>query len=185
MGHTWYLAVDVQFYCFAPLLLVPLVRFPRLGLRLMGTTFLAHLMVTAYICSANNLPPSLWHSLSSEDGDDYHSLYYIKPWTRIGPYLVGTFFGHLYVNCQKISLTMRKPFLCFAWASTTLSGGLVLFGLYGREKISLTASTVYNIFHTSIWAVWIDWIIFACATGYGGTHMATILGGRVRAIRVV
>ena len=46
MSWAWYLAVDMQLYIIAPLLIIPLVKFPKIGVAINIFAILATSLVT-------------------------------------------------------------------------------------------------------------------------------------------
>lgn len=59
------------------------------------------------------------------------------------------------------------------WALATGTALLVLYGLYddiNGERLSTDVAALYNTVHRTVWGACVAWVIFACATGYGGTY---------------
>lgn len=56
LSHSWYSAVDMQFYLVSPLLLIPLARWPRFGLGLLAFLFTCSVSVTAALTAINDYP---------------------------------------------------------------------------------------------------------------------------------
>ena len=59
------------------------------------------------------------------------------------------------------------------WAIATGTALLVLYGLYddiNGERLSTDVAALYNTVHRTVWGACVAWVIFACATGYGGTY---------------
>ncbi|XP_071489887.1 nose resistant to fluoxetine protein 6-like [Diadema antillarum] len=54
IGWAWYLACDMQFYYLSPLLLIPLYRFPKIGLGAVTATCIASFITTAVIVWEND-----------------------------------------------------------------------------------------------------------------------------------
>jgi hypothetical protein len=60
------------------------------------------------------------------------------------------------------------------WAIATGTALLVLYGLYddmNGERLSTDVAALYNTVHRTIWGACVAWVIFACATGYGGKQL--------------
>lgn len=58
MGWTWYMANDFQFYCFAPILIILLVKF-RLGGFIFGVVgLIASCLLTLLITVQKGYPPA-------------------------------------------------------------------------------------------------------------------------------
>ena len=57
------------------------------------------------------------------------------------------------------------------WTLATAMALLVLYGLYnpeGQPTFGLDVSALYNATSRTAWGMAVAWVIFACATGYGG-----------------
>ena len=59
MGWAWYLAVDMQLYIIAPLLIIPLVKSPKLGVAINIFAILATSLVTFGIAYYYNVGRSM------------------------------------------------------------------------------------------------------------------------------
>lgn len=111
---------------------------------------------------------------------------YDKPWTRLGPYMVGMSVGWILfkTNC-KIKFSKVKFFFAFRkweflWlfkisqtqlvTGWSLSIGTILYLLYGLYKTELSqiAAAAYSSLSHSAWAIALAWIVIACSTGHGG-----------------
>ncbi|XP_055327622.1 nose resistant to fluoxetine protein 6-like [Paramacrobiotus metropolitanus] len=179
MGWTWYLANDMQFYWVTPLILLPLVKLPIAGFVSMGIFMVAHLASTAVISAEYHVNPSILGNggdlTNMAEGTnlwDYFNRYYIKPWCRMGPYIIGLLFGYLLAKYKEKPVRMSLVTAFFIWIVAAVSATAVLYGLWhvnqGEESLDLPASVTYNTLHRSVWALCVCWVIFACVQGYGG-----------------
>lgn len=117
-------------------------------------------ITTAIIAFTNNHRPNV---------DDPLALFdkiYDKPWTRIGPYLIGMAVGWILfvTNCK---IRMTKFANLTGWVIALLNLFLLVFGLYQTELSKFTAAAYSSLSHSS-WALSLAWITIACSTGYGG-----------------
>ncbi|XP_073333655.1 O-acyltransferase like protein [Pagrus major] len=164
---TWYLSLDFQCYATTPLL----VYFYRLnrsvftvvagGLLLMTTV--SSVVITALL----QLPVFQPSTLTSEN---YVLYYYVKPYTRYGPFLIGILTG-IYLTTKKDQLLKKKWQAALGWFCC-LSVMAVLVGLAYilRETPAYTSvpHALYQGLHRPLWALAVTWIILACEEGYGG-----------------
>ncbi|XP_055087649.1 O-acyltransferase like protein [Periophthalmus magnuspinnatus] len=163
---TWYLSLDFQCYTTTPLL----VFLYRLNKSVFGVVAGGLLLATTVTSSVTT---ALWHLpvfhtkiMTSEN----YVFYYLRPYTRYGPFLIGIMTG--------IFLTTKKgPFLNQKWKAVVgwlccLSGLALLVGLAYvlREAPSHPSvpHALYQGLHRPLWALAITWIILACEGGYGG-----------------
>ncbi|KAK7497006.1 hypothetical protein BaRGS_00011742 [Batillaria attramentaria] len=142
-GEGWYLANDMQFYMLSPLIFVPFFYSPWLG------------------------------GIASGAGANQFDEYYIKPYCRMGPYIIGLIAGYiLYRYGSKIR--MNKIVVAIGWLAATGMALGSLFGLYDASKITdrvpleVWESALWNAVGRTAWGISIAWVIIACHAGYGG-----------------
>ncbi|XP_061589247.1 O-acyltransferase like protein [Cololabis saira] len=164
---TWYLSLDFQCYTTTPVL----VYFYRLnrgvfvvvagGLLLMTTV--AGAVTTALL----HLPVFQPSTMTSEN---YVLYYYVKPYTRYGPFLLGIMTG-IYLTTKEEHLLKKKWQAALGWFCC-LSLMAVLVGLpYILRETPAYPSlphALYQGLHRPLWALTVSWIIVACEEGYGG-----------------
>lgn len=95
MGHTWYLANDFQFYLVCPIFVYAFLWKPWAGYTLVSLAAAASTAWNAVIAAQKG------YSASPLFDMNYFSDIYIKPWTRIQPYLVGVCLAFLLHDLQK------------------------------------------------------------------------------------
>ncbi|XP_056013122.1 nose resistant to fluoxetine protein 6-like isoform X3 [Ostrea edulis] len=116
MAWTWYLANDMQFFILSPIIIIPLYYSKWIG-GIIGTTFLfGSWVATGIISNYFKLPASQLEQLADQQsmGTHYFNEYYIKPYCRIGPYLMGILFGYLLYKTD-CKLKMNKVLNVFIW----------------------------------------------------------------------
>ncbi|KAL4219409.1 hypothetical protein ACF0H5_021989 [Mactra antiquata] len=166
MGWTWYLNNDMQFYLISPLLMIPLFYSPIVGGIVCSVMMVAHFIGTGYVSYHYELKANV----ALSEGITSFEEYYMKPWCRIGPYIVGFITGYiLYKTECKPKLT--KLYNIIGWTLATTFGLMVVYGLYrsdGTEHLSTLTAAFYNATNRSVWGACVAWVVYACATGYGG-----------------
>lgn len=87
----------MQFFAVSPLILIPLYKRPKWGIGILVAMLTASITVTATLTAINDYPaiPYLTGNITLNKLNDYFGYIYIKPWSRIGPFLVGMLFGYL------------------------------------------------------------------------------------------
>uniref|UniRef100_W8B935 Nose resistant to fluoxetine protein 6 n=1 Tax=Ceratitis capitata TaxID=7213 RepID=W8B935_CERCA len=166
MLWSWYLANDTQFYMIGAIILIIGVRHFKISAFTTLFFLVSSWITTAIIAFTNNHRP---------DTDDPLALFdkiYDKPWTRLGPYLIGMTVGWILfrTNCK-----IRLPRLAVVtlWILSMLNLFVLIFGLY-RADLSQFMAAAYSSLSHSAWALSLAWIITACSTGYGG-YINTLL----------
>ncbi|XP_065346551.1 O-acyltransferase like protein-like [Cloeon dipterum] len=169
---SWYLSVDMQLSWAAPIVLLPLMRWPKYTLIGIGgliflSTSLIFGLTYAYdffwtypvynIPHPNSLP-------------DYWFWCYIMPWMRAQPYLVGMALGWFMSKPRKVPF--NRLWAVVIWLLNTACVLTVLFTIalaYRPEHpYNETEAAFYNSLHRLMWGLNIAWIIYACSNGLGG-----------------
>ncbi|XP_066292100.1 nose resistant to fluoxetine protein 6-like [Branchiostoma lanceolatum] len=165
MTWTWYLDNDMQFFVIGVPLVYILYRWQIWGIAANLTLLLASFITTAVIS---------WHyELKWTPGGNWTKTY-IKPYCRIGPYLVGVIVGWLFIKMkpkQTKSMTLRL-LMPVGWLVAAASALAVLYspyGLYHGTTLQTESENVlYITVHRTVWAMSLGWVVVACYHGYGG-----------------
>ncbi|GBO10265.1 Nose resistant to fluoxetine protein 6 [Araneus ventricosus] len=99
---------------------------------------------------------------------EYFTKFYIKPYTRLDPYLIGIALAYLLFrrkqsNAGKLNLMT----LSGGWAIASGVTFTCLFGLY-HQNPSMVASSFYNALNRTGFACGLAWVIFVCINDQGG-----------------
>ncbi|XP_029676018.1 nose resistant to fluoxetine protein 6-like [Formica exsecta] len=162
---SWYLANDTQFYTMGIIILIIGASFLPAA-AFMGAFFLIASWVTTAIITLNTK-----HVPSIQEPFAHYENLYDKPWTRIGPYLIGMATGwYLFkIDCKA---NMNKAVVAIGWSISLLTMTSIVYGLYGTS-FGPILSALYTALSHSGWAICLAWILIACVSGYGGivTHL--------------
>ncbi|GAB1602636.1 nose resistant to fluoxetine protein 6-like [Argonauta hians] len=172
MAWLWYLANDMQFYWISPLILIPLFRYPKIGHVIAGVLLLVNFICTGIIATNDHAALSMFTTNQQDIFDDI----YVKPYTRIGPYLVGLIVGyHLYKT--KCHFKINKYINAMLWLLFTVSALCVLYGAYSSNNgatVSQATASFYTAVTRTVWGMCVGWVVFACCTGNAG-YVNTLL----------
>ncbi|PNF31216.1 hypothetical protein B7P43_G14861 [Cryptotermes secundus] len=160
MLWSWYLADDTQFYVLGCALLILAVSYFRVAAVLTIIFLISSWFTTAFIAYNNRHNPSV---------DDPLALFdkiYDKPWTRLGPYLVGMIVGWILYKTD-CKLKMSKVAVALGWMLCIGCLTALVYGLYDTHLDRIPAAAYSSLSHTA-WAICLSWIVIACSTGYGG-----------------
>ncbi|XP_013412631.1 nose resistant to fluoxetine protein 6 isoform X2 [Lingula anatina] len=164
MGWSWYLANDMQFFVISPLILFPLFWNEIIGVGVLLATLLGSWITTGIVSNVNQLAPGSPNQAGSFD------MLYVKPWIRIGPYLIGMLVGYiLYVTECKPKLNRLTALI--GWMVATATALALVYGLYDvyqGHPLSNDVGAFYNAVSRTAWGACVGWVIYACCTGYGG-----------------
>ena len=180
--HSWYLAVDMQLFCCAPILILLFQTCPQKAKRITHLLFWASVLTTTYLARRE-----AW-SVNTFDGaavDRYSVQAYAKPHIRMQSYLVGMYVGMRYIldqdsNGRRSSRPMHVRHHILLVASL-LAMALVTFGTvtgayarrpctYKEEPLtndcgsqwSATTTWLYTSFSRTIWCVSLGILIELC-----------------------
>lgn len=173
MGWSWYLANDMQFYVISPLMLVPLYYSKVLGTLVCFAFILGNFIATGLISKHNEMQANILFNTGPDAGNANAEIY-MKPWCRVGPYAVGIYTGYLLykTDCKwKMPKLQARVLNLLGWTVATAFAMLVLYGLYspdGKPDLDLNTSAFYNATSRTAWGIAVAWVVFACASGYGG-----------------
>lgn len=129
--HMWYLANDMQFYLFAPVVVFPFLRWRRLGWSFLGTLLLGSTVANAVISATNHYAASPLFDMT------YFTRVYIQPWTRAQPFLVGVGFAMLwdYRQEERAQLKRREGLLGNAFSDRVAGSVDVRGGHNGTARV--------------------------------------------------
>ncbi|TKR64165.1 hypothetical protein L596_024746 [Steinernema carpocapsae] len=173
MGWTWYMANDMQFHIFSPILIIMLYKLKKVGVAGAMGLIVASAVIKLTIMMTYDYPPAplLTSTLTILTVlNDYWNDVYVKPYVRCGPYITGILTGYTLYKCNmKIKLSAKQ--VALGWTVSTLLGLYSVFGLYNYAltgEISEWYKILYVLFGRPAYAVALAWVTFACATGHGG-----------------
>ncbi|XP_037084155.1 nose resistant to fluoxetine protein 6-like [Pollicipes pollicipes] len=171
LAQSWYLAVDMQMFVFAPLVLLPLVWRPVFGLAWLGLITTLFLILRMVLWGVKDMPP-IPFGLRPENQDELMNQY-MYPWMRCTVWLVGIGLGFLLHKLRGRRVTLRPWQYLPGWIAAFAVGISVVYGMYGYQMPwdptpSKAVAVAYGGLHRLAWGLAVSWVIFACVTGYGG-----------------
>ncbi|XP_064214043.1 nose resistant to fluoxetine protein 6-like [Tribolium castaneum] len=169
LPQAWYLQVDMQLFVLSPIILIPLLRWPKIGLSALGFLIIAGCVSPFVIGYVKHFHPL---ALSNKNGIDFNYYYYAATYARFGPYVIGMLAGYfLYkIKTNKIKVHLK------AWQVITLwlvfITGLVACVWAGYPLNKATeedrwGNSMFLAFNRPAWAVAVVGVIFLCVSGYG------------------
>ncbi|XP_014468573.1 PREDICTED: nose resistant to fluoxetine protein 6-like, partial [Dinoponera quadriceps] len=160
MAWSWYLTNDTQFYIVGTIILIIGANFLPAAIFIVAFFLIGSWVTTALITLHTGHMPSI------QDPFAHYESIYDKPWTRIGPYLIGMITGwYLFkINCKA---NMQKVIVVFSWSLSLIILTSIIYGLH-ETTFGPILSVLYTALSHSAWAICLAWILIACVTGYGG-----------------
>ncbi|XP_047103492.1 O-acyltransferase like protein-like [Schistocerca piceifrons] len=160
MLWSWYLADDTQFYILGIAILIVAASHFQVAAAMVAMLLMSSWCTTAFIAYTNK------HMPSEDDPLALFDKIYDKPWTRLGPYIIGMCVGWLLYKTD-CKITMNKFAVICGWLLSITGILALIYGLYNVELHPVTGAAYSSLSH-SAWALALGWIVVACSTGYGG-----------------
>ena len=182
MPWSWYLSSEIQFFVIAPVMILPLYFIYPVGLVVVGAFLVANVVILGGITGSYELSASIFLDLdtSSRDPDtiipDGHNTIddiHIKPWTHLGPFVIGILLGFIFYKKYKLACRKYIDYIVYTclWGLAFALCFSTVYGLYGAydDDASLTEGEeiVYQMFSRLSWAMGLAIVIYSCHHGYG------------------
>ena len=181
IAWTWYLANDMQFYIFSPLIVIPLYYLFPIGVVISAIVLVVSFAITGTLAAvydhqANQLA-SYAYNFSTNESDivNYSNLQYDKPWHRVAPYIVGLIFGYvvyrLRLPTSKQYVYIKYVVFLLMWVLSGIFLVSTLYGLYFQWHGHIPTkfeNVFYIIFSKFTWSLGLGLLIVICHYGYGG-----------------
>ncbi|KAH8352937.1 hypothetical protein KR084_007429, partial [Drosophila pseudotakahashii] len=169
LGHSWYLAVDMQLYIISPLFLIALYKW---GKKAVGGIVLLILLLTGCVFSIVMLRDLQVFDRNGNLGGDSPKmrLIYYTTHARATPWLIGLLFGYFLHHQNGRKYRLPKWLALVLWILSLSLVATVIFAVYpytqdGVEDISALAGAFYLCCSRIAWPLALCWIIWACQNG--------------------
>ncbi|KMY87457.1 nose resistant to fluoxetine protein 6 [Drosophila simulans] len=169
LGHSWYLAVDMQLYIISPLLLIALYKW---GKKAIAGIVLLILLLSGCVFGIVMLRDlKVFDRYGNLGGDSTEMrLIYYTTHARATPWLIGLLFGY-FLHHQNVRKTRLPKWLALVlWILSLSMLATVIFAVYpytqsGAGDISALAGAFYLCCSRIAWPLALCWIIWACQNG--------------------
>ncbi|KAJ8916787.1 hypothetical protein NQ315_005792 [Exocentrus adspersus] len=175
LPHTWYLCIDMQLYLISPLILIPLWKYPKLGLTMVLGSIATFVIVPFAVAYSTGIPALITNfKVDTSLIEDFYVYYYMKTHTRPAPWCIGLALGYLLAKIEfegKFTYTLNKIIVVSSWVVCLV---VLITCVYGGHSDLLKAdynqleNSFYIGFVRPVWAACLAWVIFACVSGHGG-----------------
>ncbi|XP_063992306.1 nose resistant to fluoxetine protein 6-like [Diachasmimorpha longicaudata] len=169
LTHTWYLAVDMQYFWISPLILYPLGKKPKIGLAILVALIVASIICPAVIAAEDKYSGALAPSfVDVEHIESMMKEFYIVSHTRAGPWLLGVLLGFILSKHRHFRFSLMRV----GWISAVLAFAFIFFTYRIFQQDGYKWKAPWEIFYTAvarhIWAFGVCWIVYASVLGYAG-----------------
>ena len=147
------------------------------GLISSGIALLASFIATGFVTGYYELQASgffgiVWGIPSVRNFPNYNDQVYVKPYCRIGPYIVGVVLGAIFYYNMKPSFSKHLNHLLYLvlWVVAVFLGMSVAYGVYrglNDHFFSTAENVIYTMFACTGWGVAVALLVFICHHGYG------------------
>ena len=103
IGHSWYLANDFQFFLYSILIYILLNDKKKVRDIIFISTFILSFVAQFFTVYSYKFKYPV------DESTDYWSAFYIKPWCRGTPYIIGIYFAELYLNIKTEKAASEEP----------------------------------------------------------------------------
>lgn len=170
LPHTWYLAMDMQLYIAALFILIPLFRWPKLGIALALGALALSIVASGIVVYVKNIPPALIiNDVNPQKWSAFLTEFYYKPYPHIGPYIIGMLSAYYFAMTPDIKIPQRIQWI--GWFCATVFTTSALYGTFewnGGRDPTILETIFYASFHRIGWALSMAWIVICCGTGHAG-----------------
>ncbi|XP_065348762.1 nose resistant to fluoxetine protein 6-like [Cloeon dipterum] len=170
MNHTWFLCVDMQLALLAPLIIYPLMKWPKYGLSAICVLTLGSVAAIFAVTYTENLPWTGQPNLEASVAERYDKIIYANTPMRASPYLIGMALG--YFLSKKHHVHLPKWGIAVGWFTSTAVALTVIFLIlipYSENFVqNALEAAFYASLHKPAWSLCVCWTIWACVNGYGG-----------------
>lgn len=168
--QSWYLSTDMQLYIASIAVLLPLFRWPKVGLSIAGVGIFMSMAASGILTYLNNYPPAmLFVHPDPNQRNEYWANFYFKPYPHVGPYCIGIISGYILVMHPKLKIPKVIQILGWSLAFTFCMS--VLYGVWEWNK-GVDPTLLETIFYSSCnrvaWTLGVAWMVICCCTGHGG-----------------
>ncbi|ROT79906.1 putative nose resistant to fluoxetine protein 6-like [Penaeus vannamei] len=163
LPQCWYTGVDTQIYVILPLIFIPLLWRPKIGLPWMGIMTVVSFVIPTVIFAVYNAVPALF--FAANDRVRGHLPEAVVSSERLPRRVLGGAADLQGVGQEEALL---------GWLLAALVACLVIFGVANYnttdhpDLMPPAVSVIYGGFSRGAWALALLWVVFACHTGYGG-----------------
>ncbi|XP_055932256.1 nose resistant to fluoxetine protein 6-like [Argiope bruennichi] len=170
LPQSWYVSCDMQLYIAALIVIIPILKYPRVGLSIAFLGMLASVIANGVTTYVNEYPPTMLFVHPDPDQRiQYWANMYFKPFSHAGPYCIGLMVGYLLATKPNLKFSLLTRFI--GWCSAIACNLAVLYGVYewniGRDP-ELVETLLYSSLHRVAWTLGVAWVVVNCATGQGG-----------------
>ncbi|XP_059481821.1 nose resistant to fluoxetine protein 6-like [Neocloeon triangulifer] len=173
LGQAWYLCVDMQLALLAPLIIYPLMKWPKFGLTAIFLLTLGSVGAVFGVTYVEKLPWTMQIDSDIPTIERYWDIIYVNTPMRAAPYLCGMALG--YVLSKKMQIPVPRWGVALGWfLSMALILGVIFLSWipynesYDSELYEPLAAAFFGSFHRLAWSLGLSWIIWACVNGLGG-----------------
>ncbi|XP_026315634.1 O-acyltransferase like protein-like isoform X2 [Hyposmocoma kahamanoa] len=173
IGHTWYLAIDMQLHILSPLVLFWVLsgKRNRAWSALIVVLLISLTGSTIYNFLNDFISTTVRPVLRPGEGQRYSKYYYYNTLTRSSPFFVGMCFGYLIHFWREKNIRITKIWSYILWIVNLAVLWLAFYATTPMKSTDFDSQTVENLvnsFMRPAWALGLGWLILACVEGYGG-----------------
>lgn len=186
MAWSWYLSNDMQFYIISPIFILSAFFFQYYIFLILITIAITASLIPSFVIPVlyslrsngiyplNHFADGLFHTASAVHFGDRDDLYYIKPYCRINPYLIGLVLGYVLWKVSQCKKPQKFRSTLISVVFWPIASGVcfsLVYGLYGSfhgHIMSTLENSLYLGLSRTLWGLGVAMFIFICYSGSGG-----------------
>ena len=146
LGQSWYLANDMQFFIISPIIILLYIKLHRaIGWFLVFALCCVNISMAAVVAHHFDLSPAI---LAASNGSEQFDFYYVKPYCRVAPYVLGIACGFIVYTYRKYqdSREVYDSFSLLIAKTQEIWYVRVLTFLLGVSLINILIFSQYNLY---------------------------------------
>ncbi|XP_044738230.1 nose resistant to fluoxetine protein 6-like [Chrysoperla carnea] len=161
LSWSWFLSADMQFLVLTTAILFFSLTHFTAAFIIMIVLAISSCLTAMYISYSIKFIPTLDENLVTID------YLYEPPWTRYGPYVIGTLTGYYVVRLNGV-LDWKKSTIKLCWVLGPLLNLSILYCLQPDRNLSVPVAALYTGLHRPLWGIGLAWLFIACSTNNAG-----------------
>jgi len=162
LGWSWYLANDMQFYIFTPVIVLVYYRSRRAG----------WVLVTCLLATCMTLNAALSYNYElvplDPNNNEFNSIIYNKPYTRMAPYLIGIFVAFLLQEDIDLAAKNWVRWVGYAVGAIATTTATYLTVGFWRHGWNLLQDVMYMTFARVGFTLGVAWAMYSFHKKHGG-----------------
>ncbi|GJQ86256.1 hypothetical protein Trydic_g8955 [Trypoxylus dichotomus] len=164
LTQGWYLSVDIQLFFLSPLLLLPLLKWPKATI--IGTSLL--IIASLIQCFIESWTMNLGSTHFDENAFFHANI--VATHIRAPCWLIGFIMGYFLYKLRDDTIRLKPSTVIIFWSASLFVFLIIILGheTVATSEYNVIRSSLFNTLVRPSWSIALCWVIFASMKGYGG-----------------